>query len=284
MFGRDPSTRDRLRPRFRPPTIATLVPNALTVAALCAGLTAVRFGLQERWDLAIFAVVVAGVFDGLDGRMARLLGGTSKFGAELDSLADFVSFGAVPAVLVYMSSLHTYGGIGWAVSLVYAVCCALRLARFNTAIGDPNPPPWANFYFVGVPAPGGAGLALLPMIATVEFGKGFFDLPSVNAVVLLAVGVLMVSRVPTFSIKRLRLTQDMMLPALLLVVLLAAAFASEPFLTFMAVGGVYLASIPVSVLMQARARRATAAMPPPALPAEISEEQPRPERAEDAGH
>lgn len=290
MFGRAGGRRGRIRlhgPQLRPPVINRLIPNVLTVAALCAGLTALRFGMMERWDLAIFAVVVAGIFDGLDGRMARLLGGTSKFGAELDSLSDFVSFGAVPAVLVYMASLHQFGGMGWGISLAFAVCCALRLARFNTAIGDPNPPPWASSYFVGVPAPAAAGLALLPMMATIEIGPGFFDLPVVNAVVLLGVASLMISRIPTFSFKKLHVTPSMALPLFMLVVLLAAGLASEPFLTFLIGGVIYLASIPVSVWMQGQAKRRVPMaepMPTPALPGSSHAGDPASNSRSDAAH
>jgi CDP-diacylglycerol--serine O-phosphatidyltransferase len=279
MFGRERLHGHRLhlrRPRFQPPTMHRLVPNALTVLALCAGLTGLRFGLEGRWDLAIFAVIIAGILDLLDGRMAKLLNAQSKFGAELDSLADFVSFGAVPAMLVYMWTLQNLGGIGWAIGLVFAVCCALRLARFNTMIGDPNPPPWAGAYFVGVPAPAGAGLALLPMAGAIQFGPGFFDRPSLNAVVLLGVAALMVSRVPTFSIKKVKITPAMTLPLLLLVVLLAAALATEPFVTYLVAGVLYLGSIPVSIWTQSRARRAAAVeqpMPAPALPGISAPEQ-----------
>ena len=271
MFGDRGERRKRLRlrgGRFKPPLINRLIPNALTIAALCAGLTGIRFGMMQRWDLAIFAVVVSGVFDGLDGRMARLLGSTSKFGAELDSLSDFVSFGAVPAVLVYMATLYQIGGIGWAVALIFAVCCALRLARFNTMLGDPNPPPWAGSYFVGVPAPAGAGLALLPLMATIEFGQGFFDRPTVNAIVLVGVAALEISRIPTFSLKKLHIRPSMALPLFMLVVIVAAGLASEPFLTFVVVGAAYLASIPLSMFTQSQAkRRAAPAVPSIALPA-----------------
>ncbi len=269
MFGPARFRRDRShRPRLEPPTINRLIPNVLTVLALCAGMTALRFGIMERWDMAILAIVVAAIFDVLDGRLARLLNGTSKFGAELDSLSDFLCFGAVPAMLVYMASLHHLGGLGWALALVFATCCALRLARFNTMIGDPNPPPWAGAYFVGVPAPMGGFLALLPMMGTIEFGGGFFDRPWLNAVVMLGVSGLMVSRIPTFSTKKIRLTPAMGLPILLLAVLVAAALASQPFLTFLILGGLYLASIPVSVWSQAQARRVVYEKPmsAPALP------------------
>lgn len=273
------------RPRLRRPTMNQLIPNALTVAALCAGLTAIRFGIMERWDLAVFATVVAGIFDGLDGRMARLLGGGTKFGAELDSLSDFVAFGVTPAILLYLWTMHQFGGLGWALVLLYAVCCALRLARFNTALGDPNPPPWSRYYFTGVPAPAGAGLALLPMMITFEVGRGFFDTPTLNAAVLVAVALLMISRVPTFSIKQIRIPPSFMLPALLLVGLVAAALASAPFTTFIVVGVIYLVSIPVAVWKQARDRRRTAEapLPTPSLPrsetgASPPDDQARPDR------
>ncbi len=271
MFGTRAERRKRLRfrgGRFKPPMINRLIPHVLTIGALCAGLTALRFGMMQRWDLAIFAIVVAGIFDGLDGRMARLLGGTSKFGAELDSLSDFVSFGAVPAVLMYMATLHEIGGVGWAVALIFATCCALRLARFNTMIGDPNPPPWAGSYFVGVPAPAGAGLAILPLMATIEFGPGVFDRPVFDAVVLVGVAALEISRIPTFSLKKLHIRPSMALPLFMLVVVIVAGLASEPFLTFIIVGVAYLASIPVSIWRQARAKRQaeTPAAVPAALP------------------
>lgn len=272
MFGPARFRRDRLRlqrPRFEPPTINRLIPNVLTVLALCAGFTALRFGLEARWDLAIFAIIVAAILDVLDGRLARLLNGTSKFGAELDSLSDFLCFGAVPAALVYLATLNQWGGLGWAFCLVFAVCCALRLARFNTMIGDPNPPPWAGAYFVGVPAPMGAFLGLLPMMGTIQFGPAVFGQPLLNAIVLLGVGALMVSRIPTFSTKKVKLTPSMALPILLLTAILVAAIASEPFLTFLIGGVLYLATIPVSMWSQAQARRAMAEepLPAPALPA-----------------
>lgn len=264
--------------RLRGPSLNRMIPNILTVAALCAGLTAIRFGVMGKWDLAVFAIVVAGIFDGLDGRLARLLNGTSKFGAELDSLSDFISFGVAPAVLIYLWTMHSVGGFGWALVMLFAVCCALRLARFNTAIGDPNPPPWASKYFTGVPAPAAAGLVLLPMMLTFEIGPGFFDRPGVTGTVMVMVALLMVSRVPTFSIKQVRMPQKYPLLTLLLVGLLAASLASEPWMTFILVGMVYLVSIPVSIVMQRRARTATvvaagaqaAAVDPPAVTSQPS--------------
>lgn len=239
---------DRNRPhRLRDQSLNRLIPNMLTIGALCAGLTAVHFGLQGFWEKAIVAIVVAGILDTLDGRIARLLNGSSKFGAELDSLSDFVSFGVAPALLLYQWTLRDLRGIGWALALVFAVCCALRLARFNTRIDNADLPAWTGKFFTGVPAPAGAGLAISPMIATFQFGPGYVDQPAVVGAVMLAVSLLMVSQVPTFSLKRIRVPQHNVVPALLVVGLLAACLVSIPWITLLGVGAVYLASIPWSI-------------------------------------
>jgi CDP-diacylglycerol--serine O-phosphatidyltransferase len=229
-------------------SINRLLPNILTVLALCAGMTAIRFGFQEKWEWAVFAVIVAGVFDILDGRIARLLGGTSKFGAELDSLSDFVSFGAAPAVLLYFWTMQDVGGVGWALVLLFSVCCALRLARFNIHSGaaDSDLPPWAFNYFTGVPAPAGAGLVLLPMMLTFEFGPGFFDGQALNGFVIIGAALLMISRIPTYSLKQFKVPQKYVLPTLLLVGLVAASLASAHWATFISIGVAYLVSIPFS--------------------------------------
>jgi CDP-diacylglycerol--serine O-phosphatidyltransferase len=248
---------------FQRTGLSQMIPNVLTVGALCGGLVAILFALDARWEHAVLALTVAGILDGLDGRMARLLNVTSKFGAELDSLSDFASFGVAPAVILYVWSAKHAGGVGIAASLFYAVCCALRLARFNTALGDPNPPPWARYYFTGVPAPAGAGLAVLPLLASFEIGGWPVAQPMIVSLVLFVVGALMVSRIPTFSIKQIKLSRTMMLPTLIVAALLAGALASAPWRTFLVTGLAYLASIPVSVVMQRRAKRKT---PSPAEP------------------
>lgn len=250
MAGEDHNL-DQRRRRHR--SVSSLIPNVLTIAALCAGLTAVRFAFLGRWEHAVAAIIIAGVLDGLDGRMARLLNATSKFGAELDSLSDFVSFGAAPALIIYRWSADDAGGIGWAAALFYAVCCALRLARFNTMLGDPNPPPWAKNYFTGVPAPAGAGLAMLPIMLVFEFGGGFFDRPAFCVVWLVGVGALMISRIPTFSLKQMHIPRGMTLPALIGAAMLIGALASAPWATFVAIGALYLLSIPLSTVFQRRA-------------------------------
>jgi CDP-diacylglycerol---serine O-phosphatidyltransferase len=242
-------------------SVSSLIPNMLTIGALCAGLTAVRFAFLGRWEHAVAAIIIAAILDGLDGRMARLLNATSKFGAELDSLSDFVSFGAAPALIIYLWSTNLAGGIGWVAALFYAVCCALRLARFNTMLGDPNPPPWAKHYFTGVPAPAGAGIAVLPLMLVFEFGPGLFDRPAFGVVWLVVVGALMISRIPTFAMKQMRIARGMTVPALIGAALLIGALASAPWATFLTVGILYLATIPVSFMLQ---RRAVAAAAPDA--------------------
>ena len=246
-------------PRRRSPLggrrVSALIPNILTIGALCAGLTAVRFAFLERWEHAVAAIIVAAVLDGLDGRMARLLNATSKFGAELDSLSDFVSFGAAPALMLYLWSSHEAGGIGWAAALFYAVCCALRLARFNTMLADPSTPVWARYYFTGVPAPAGAGLAMLPLMLSFEFDHGGAQPPWIAICVLFGVGVLMVIRLPTISLKQMRIPRALTLPALVLEAIFVGGLATAPWATLLASGAAYLVSIPLSVVIQRRSGR-----------------------------
>lgn len=234
-------------PRIPGLSINRLIPNILTLLALCAGLTSIRFGLHGAWEHAVLSIILAGILDGLDGRVARLLQGTSKFGAELDSLSDFVSFGVAPAMLLYFWTMQGAGGLGWAMVLLYTVCCGLRLARFNTMLGQADLPPYAYNFFTGVPAPAAAGVVLLPMVASFEFGRGFFDRPIVVAIFLLGVSFLMVSNIPTFSFKKVRIPNAWVLPILLIIGLLAAFLVTEPWKTLAVVGLAYVALIPLSI-------------------------------------
>src|SRR5438128_2601836 len=159
----EPDRDEPKRRRFRPIPVRTLVPNVITLLALCAGLTAIRLAVEERLELALAAIVFAAVLDAVDGRIARLIKGTSRFGAELDSLADFVNFGVAPAIILYFWGLHELKSAGWIAAMIFAMCAGLRLARFNVALDDPNRPPWAVNFFVGMPAPGGAITVMLPI-------------------------------------------------------------------------------------------------------------------------
>lgn len=246
---RRPRTRvaSQTRARLRGLHFNRLIPNILTVLALCAGLTAILYGYQGKWKFAVIAILIAAVLDALDGRVARLLGGSTKFGAELDSLSDFVSFGVAPPLLVFLWSLQSAQEIGWVTALVFAVCAALRLARFNTRLGMSDMPAWASNYFTGVPAPAGGGLALLPMILSFTFQNPALGHPAINIPVMVVVACLMISRIPTYALKQFRVPHRMVMPFLLLVGLTAALLAMATWLTVSVFLFVYLLSIPFSV-------------------------------------
>ena len=244
--------------RLRAQPLIHLVPNIFTVASLCMGLTGIRYGLDGRFELAVTLVVLAGIFDGLDGRSARLLNITSRLGAQLDSLADFLSFGVAPAMLVYLWSLHQVKGIGWAITLLFATCCALRLARFNTELEDTDKPAWMARFFTGIPAPAAAGCAIIPMLMSFAFsGATWPQSWLLNAVLLSFIGLMMVSRVPTFSLKMVtvRVEPEWILPTLVAVGLIIGALVTAPWLTLLALGLAYLVSLPVGVMAARRMRR-----------------------------
>jgi CDP-diacylglycerol--serine O-phosphatidyltransferase len=242
----DRKPRQRMFARGQVPT-RVLIPNIFTLLGLCAGLTAIRMAIEHRWDLAVAALVFAAFLDGIDGRIARLLKASSRFGAELDSLADFVNFGVAPAIIIFNWALDDLRSMGWIAVLIYAVCAALRLARFNVALERSDLPAWKSAYFVGVPAPAGALLLLLPIYAQ-DLG---FHLPSLTPLALvytLAIALLMVSRVPTFSGKMIgqRIAREYVPPVFVLAAAFIALLLTYPSLT-LAVGSViYLALIPVS--------------------------------------
>ena len=244
------------RGRLRGFSINRLIPNVLTLAALCSGLTAIRFGLQGQMRLAVIAIFVAAVLDALDGRVARRLGVTSRFGAELDSLSDFLCFGVAPALVLYMSSLSDAGSLGWVVTLMFPMCSALRLARFNTAlVADTPPPVWTGSYFTGVPAPAGALLALIPLMVSFEIEAAWPSHALVVGTVLVLVGGLMVSRLPTFSFKKGRVPRHLVLPALLGAALVMGVIASSPWIGLSLLGLVYVSLIPFSWMSYQRQAR-----------------------------
>ena len=231
--------------RLRGLSINTMIPNILTLMALAAGLTSIRLAIQERWELAVFAVVAAAIFDALDGRVARLLKGSSKFGAELDSLSDFVCFGVAPAMILYLWSMQEFDRLGWILVMLFSMCCGLRLARFNVAIDQEDAPVWKVNFFSGVPAPAGAGLVLLPMVVSFQFAEDFFRSPWVVSFFLISVGSLMVSTIPTFSFKKLKITSKWILPSMIFIAGLATFSFSLPWLTLSILLITYLLSIPV---------------------------------------
>ncbi|SDP01287.1 CDP-diacylglycerol---serine O-phosphatidyltransferase [Actinopolyspora xinjiangensis] len=229
--------------RASPPGVRFL-PNAITVLAMCAGLSAVQFALNQQLKGAVAAVAVAALLDALDGRIARLLDATSRMGAELDSLSDAMSFGVAPALTLYAWQLAG-NRVGWVVALIFAVCMILRLARFNTLLDDDDQPPFSKEFFVGVPAPAAGLLALLPIVLTAAVGgEGWWSSQPVVMVWMIAVAALAVSRVPTLSLKTVRVPAKLIAPLLVVVAVLAAGIITYPllFLTVVLVG--YLVHVP----------------------------------------
>jgi CDP-diacylglycerol--serine O-phosphatidyltransferase len=235
------------RRRFKAIPVRTLLPNLITLLALCAGLTAIRLAVESKLELALAAIVFAALLDGVDGRIARLLKGTSRFGAELDSLADFVNFGVAPALILYFWGLHELKSAGWIVAMVFAICAGLRLARFNVMIDDPNKPAWAGNFFTGIPAPAGAITVLLPIYLNFLGISNSLVTVWLTFFYTLIIALLMVSRLPVFSGKRVgkRVPPEMVLPVFVVVVLFFALLISYPW-EVLAIGTlVYLACLPL---------------------------------------
>lgn len=250
---------ERRFPRLRRPVrglpLRAVAPNAVTALALCSGLSAVRFGIAHEWQAAVGMIMLAGVLDGIDGRIARLLHGESRFGAELDSLSDAISFGVAPALILYLWSLATLPRFGWLCSLVLAVFCALRLARFNAEIDEMEQPHKSAGFLTGVPAPAGAALALLPLYLWFCTDHPIFTSPYVVGPWTLLVAVLMVSSVATYSWGSFRIRRRIRFEVLALVVLVGAALVSAPWETLSGMALAYVATIPFSMAGYARVRR-----------------------------
>jgi CDP-diacylglycerol---serine O-phosphatidyltransferase len=224
-----------------------LLPNAITVLAMCAGLSAVQFALAHNYIAAIAAIAVAAALDSLDGRLARLLDATSKMGAELDSLSDAISFGVAPALMIYVWKFPG-DRTGWVIALVFAVCVILRLARFNTLLEDDERPPYAKEFFVGVPSPAGGLLVLLPLILWIQIGRDGWWSAKVTVVVwTVAVAALLISRIPTLALKSIRVPASAVAPLLVGVGLLAAAVITYPMVALAAALVLYLGHIPYAV-------------------------------------
>jgi len=269
----DLNSPDLRRRRFRPIPVRMLVPNMITLLAICAGLTAIRLSTEGRMELAVGAIVFAAFLDGIDGRIARMIKGQSKFGAELDSLADFVNFGVAPGLILYFWQLHELRDGGWIAAMMYAISGGLRLARFNASIDDPNKPPFAANFFTGVPAPAGAITVLLPVYLA------FLDLPKppalVTAFYTLLIAFLMVSRLPVFSGKttRMRVSPELVLPVFASVVFFVALIVVYPWHILSAGSILYMLSLPFgwrSYRNQAARHAAVAGAPAGAAPAAAS--------------
>ncbi|MCB1384998.1 MAG: CDP-diacylglycerol--serine O-phosphatidyltransferase, partial [Nitratireductor sp.] len=234
------------QPRLRDIPLRTLFPNILTLLAICSGLTAIRFAIEGRIELAVGAIILAGFLDGIDGRVARFLKSTTRFGAQMDSLADFVNFGVAPAMLLYFTLLTELRPLGWVAALLYAICACLRLARFNVQLDNPNRPDFQQDFFVGVPAPAGAMIVLLP-VYLILLGVG--ETPVMRWFTcgyVIACGLLLVSSLPTYSGKTLgkRVPRSVAMPAILLSVVFIALLLSYPWMVLSAVAIAYLAALP----------------------------------------
>jgi CDP-diacylglycerol---serine O-phosphatidyltransferase len=255
--------------RFRAVPMRVLIPNLVTLMALAAGLTSVRFAIEGRLEHAALAVLAAALLDGLDGRIARLLKGTSRFGAELDSLADFVSFGCAPALILYFWKLQHLKSLGWLACLLLAFAMALRLARFNVSIDAPERPAWQKAYAMGVPAPAGAMLVLLPLNVSLS---GFPAFAGDSVPILLwtvACAALCISRLPTFSGKGIGpVPRNRVIPLLAVVLVVLALLLMHPFESLSALTFVYIAGIPLAYRRfkseESGAKAAAAPVPVPA--------------------
>lgn len=239
--------------------LRAMLPNAITAAALCAGLTGVRFAIDGQWSYAILAVVLAGVLDGIDGRIARLLNAQSRFGAELDSLADSLSFGMAPALILFMWSLKDLERFGWFAALAFAICCALRLARFNARIDVEDQPHKSAGFLTGVPAPVGAGLAFAPFYLWMETQMAIFRDPVVLAVWVSLIAVLLISNMATLSWAAIRPRRDVRLPLLAFAALGFAAILLEPWWSLTAICAGYLALMPYALVKYGRIKKRRAA-------------------------
>ena len=225
-----------------------IAPNIVTMLALCAGVTSIRYSIQEDWVKAVICIFIAALFDGLDGRVARMLKGSTKFGAELDSLSDFVSFGVAPAILLYQWSLFDLPKFGWFFCLLMSIGMAMRLARFNTMLDEEPQPEYWNHFFVGVPAPAAAALSMMPVMISFDFPEyTVVRSHAFCATLLCIVSFLMVSRIPTFSTKKLKVPTYMFMPMMLIVALFASFIITQPWFTLGIMTVLYAVSIPFGV-------------------------------------
>ncbi len=241
------------RKTFPSVSFSWLLPNLLTIGGLVSGLTALRFALEERWEAALVMIALAAIFDGLDGRMARLLKTTSAFGAALDSLSDAVVFGIVPALSLYLWALQDSGNFAFGTALFYSVCVLLRLARFDSEL--PDQPEYRQSFFVGIPAPAAAFLVLVPIVIYQEFSFNWLREPYIVSLVLIVVGAGAVSTLPTFNGKKMRVPGQAILPLLAMFALIAALILTHPWKLYLAIAAIYVSSFPISLSLFLKKRR-----------------------------
>ena len=245
--------------------VRAMLPNLITLMAAASGITSIRFSCQGQWKLAVIAITIACVLDGLDGRMARMLKVTSKLGEQLDSLSDFVGFGVAPAIFTYYwimevipegTPLYPVRGIFWAFALFYALCCAFRLARFNIMIDDgPTQPYWKHF-FVGLPSPGAAGLVLTPAILDLHFESAILQSPWIGSAMLILCGTLMASRAPTISMKKMHINARFQIPVAIFIIFVIGMLVAHAWITLGTIGVCYLISVPICGIVFLRLRAA----------------------------
>lgn len=245
-------------------TLRAVLPNAITAAALCSGLTGIRFAIVGDWEKSLFAILLAGMLDGIDGRIARLLKAQSRFGAELDSLADSLSFGMAPALVLFLWSLQDFPRFGWFAALAFAICCALRLARFNARIDEDDQPHKSAGFLTGVPAPVGAGLAFLPMYLWIASGEPIFREPVLVAIWIAAIAFLMISNIATLSWKSIRPKSSVRLAMIAFIGLLFASLLTEPWWTLAVISLGYLVLMPLGIVNYAKVKRRRVAAAEPA--------------------
>lgn len=253
-------------------SLRAVIPNAITAAALCSGLTGIRFAIGDNFPMAVFCVILAGMLDGIDGRIARLLKAQSRFGAELDSLADSLSFGMAPALILFLWSLNDLPRFGWFAALAFAICCALRLARFNAQIDVEHQPHKSVGFLTGVPAPIGAGLAFLPLYLWIASGNEVFREPIAVALWISVIAVLMISNLATLSWTSIRPRREWRLPAIAIAGMVFAALLTEPWWTLVAITALYLVLMPYGFVRYARIRRQRTATAPtsPVAPLDVT--------------
>lgn len=245
-------------------TLRAMIPNAITAAALCAGLTGIRFAIAGEWSFAVLAVILAGVLDGVDGRIARLLNAQSRFGAEMDSLADSLSFGMAPALILYMWSLQDLPRLGWFAALAFAICCALRLARFNAQIDTDDQPHKSAGFLTGVPAPVGAGLAFLPFYLWMATGINEFRNPVYLAIWVALIAFLMISNMATLSWRAIRPRRNIRLEFIALVgIAFGGGLLLETWWTLVVICVGYLALMPFALARYGKIKRQRAAVVSP---------------------